>query len=400
MNKKTQRILVLILALVMLLSIVVPALSVMVGAITQKEIDAKKNQVGDIEEEIDRLEDELAAIKDDKEAAMEQKLLLDDKVSLLIRQIEEIEGIIAQYDTMIADKEYEIAELERLEAEQYELFCRQVRDMEERGTVSYLEVVFTSVSFTELLDSLMLIDEVMDYNNRVIEDLEVTRAHVTMAKTELETARAEQEQSRQDLQSKQAQLEVEAAAAQALLDEIKADEKQAQALLEQKEKDAKEMEALIKKMEKELAAQIAAAATGDGSFMWPTDSRYVTSTFGGRSSPGGIGSTNHKGLDIGRVYYSSKVYASKGGVVTVSQKIKSYGNYVVISHGDGTTTLYAHLSSRKVSVGEVVKQGQVIGITGNSGNSTGPHLHFEVWVNGVKKDPLKYLKGSYTLKGS
>lgn len=398
MKKQTQRVLVLILAVIMLLSVLVPALSVMVGAVTQKEIDAKKNQVGSIEDEIEKLESELSAIRGDKAEAMEQKLLLDKKVALLVQQIGEMEDVIAQYDTMIEEKSFEIAELERLEAEQYALFCQQVRDMEERGTVSYLEVVFTSSSVSELLDSLMLVEEVMHYNNRIIEDLTVTREHVSAAKQELELARSEQEGARQQLQAKQAELEVEAAAAQELLDQIKSDEKEAQKLLEQKEKDAREMEALIKKMEKELAAQIAAAATGDGSFLWPTESRYVTSTFGGRASPGGIGSTNHKGLDIGRVYYSSEVYASKGGVVTVSQNIKSYGNYVVISHGDGTTTLYAHLSSRKVSVGQVVKQGQVIGITGSSGNSTGPHLHFEIWVNGVKKDPLKYLTGSYTKK--
>ena len=399
MKKQTQRILVLLLAVIMLLSVVVPALSMMVGAaVTQKEIDSRKNQVGNIEDEIKKLEKELSAIRGDKAEAMEQKLLLDDKVSLLVQQVDEIEEVITQYDTMIEEKVFEISELERLEAEQYALFCQQVRDMEERGTVGYLEVVFTSSSVSELLDSLMLIEEVMHYNNRVIADLTTTREHMTAAKQELEVARAEQEAARQQLQLKQAQLEEEAAAAQELLNQIQSDEKEAQALLAQKEKDARETEALIKKMEKELASQIAAASTGDGSFLWPTDSRYVTSTFGGRASPGGIGSTNHKGLDIGRVYYSSKVYASKGGVVTVSQKIKSYGNYVVISHGDGTTTLYAHLSSRKVSVGQVVQQGDVIGITGNSGNSTGPHLHFEIWVNGVKVDPLKYLTGSYTLK--
>ena len=143
-----------------------------------------------------------------------------------------------------------------------------------------------------------------------------------------------------------------------------------------------------------------------GSFRWPTSGR-ISSYFGGRKSPGGIGSTNHKGTDIGRVGYTSSVYAAKAGTVIISQKSSSYGNYIVISHGSGNTTLYAHLSSRKVSVGDVVQQGQVIGITGSTGHSTGPHLHFEITENGVRINPLNhgaeprkgYLTG-YTLSGS
>ena len=134
---------------------------------------------------------------------------------------------------------------------------------------------------------------------------------------------------------------------------------------------------------------------------------YITSTVGGRASPGGIGSTNHKGTDIGRVGYTSPIYASKSGTVIVSQYSSSYGNYVVISHGSGNTTLYAHMSSRKVEVGQYVNQGDVIGITGSTGNSTGPHLHFEVTENGVRVNPLNdgaepkmgYLTG-YTLSSS
>ena len=140
-----------------------------------------------------------------------------------------------------------------------------------------------------------------------------------------------------------------------------------------------------------------------GTFRWPVSGR-VTSYFGGRRSPGGIGSTNHKGTDIGRVGYTSPIYAAKSGTVIVSQYSSSYGNYVVISHGSGNTTLYGHMSSRKVEAGQYVNQGDVIGITGSTGHSTGPHLHFEITENGVRINPLNdgaeprkgYLTG-YTL---
>ena len=149
---------------------------------------------------------------------------------------------------------------------------------------------------------------------------------------------------------------------------------------------------LSKKLAEEQAAKGQASNTALGGYIWPVNSRRITSTFGGRASPGGIGSTNHKGLDIGGVGYNSQVFAAKAGTVIVSQYSRGYGNYVVVSHGSGNTTLYAHMSSRKVSVGQYVKQGAVLGITGSTGNSTGPHLHFEITENGVRINPQKYLK--------
>ena len=132
---------------------------------------------------------------------------------------------------------------------------------------------------------------------------------------------------------------------------------------------------------------------GLGGYIWPVSSRRVTSTFGGRASPGGIGSTNHKGVDIGGVGYGTPVHAAKGGTVIISQYSSSYGNFVVVSHGSGNTTLYAHMSTRLVEPGDAVAQGDILGLTGSTGHSTGPHLHFEITENGTRINPLVYLSG-------
>ena len=128
---------------------------------------------------------------------------------------------------------------------------------------------------------------------------------------------------------------------------------------------------------------------GAGGYMWPEKaSKKITSPFGKRSSPGGIGSTNHKGVDIGGVGYTTQVLASKAGTVIVSQYSNSYGNYVVIDHGGGVATLYAHMSKMAVSKGQKVSQGDIIGYVGSTGYSTGPHLHFEIIKNGQYTNPI------------
>ena len=126
-----------------------------------------------------------------------------------------------------------------------------------------------------------------------------------------------------------------------------------------------------------------------GSFSWPTSGR-ITSTFGGRASPGGIGSTNHKGIDIAGSY-GIPVYASDGGTVSYAGWMGGYGYLVEIDHGNGYVTRYGHNSSLTVSVGEHVYKGQQIARVGSTGNSTGNHCHFEIRYNGVARNPLNYL---------
>nr|WP_326184662.1 M23 family metallopeptidase [uncultured Oscillibacter sp.] len=126
-----------------------------------------------------------------------------------------------------------------------------------------------------------------------------------------------------------------------------------------------------------------------GTFRWPTTGR-ITSRFGNRSSPGGIGSTNHKGIDIANSY-GTPIYAADGGTVVYAGWMSGYGYLVQIDHGGGRVTYYGHNSSLTVSVGQHVYKGQQIARMGSTGNSTGNHCHFEVRVNGVAKNPLNYL---------
>ena len=130
--------------------------------------------------------------------------------------------------------------------------------------------------------------------------------------------------------------------------------------------------------------------SGSGRLSNPCPSAYISSEFGGRTSPGGIGSTNHKGRDYA-AGTGSAIYASASGTVTTVSYNVARGNYVVINHGNGLSTLYQHCSAIYVSAGQSVSAGQNIAAVGTTGYSTGPHLHFEVWVNGTPVDPRLYL---------
>ena len=156
------------------------------------------------------------------------------------------------------------------------------------------------------------------------------------------------------------------------------------------------MDAQIKAKEREYAAQIVNVPSESG-FLWPLAANLNTlsSLYGGRKDPINGRSSNHTGIDIPAAR-GTPIYAAKSGVVTTSVygsgSYWSYGNFVLISHKDGTSTLYAHMSSRNVKEGQTVRQGDVVGYVGTTGRSTGNHLHFEVRVNGKRTDPLNYFK--------
>ena len=374
-NKRYVRICAALLCAVLCLSVnVAPA---MAAKVTQADIDALKGNAASLDKKQKEIQSKLNSLKNDKAAAVQKKTLLDDQIANTNAKISNTEAQISDYNALISQAETELADAQQREEAQYELFCKRVREMEERGTISYWSVLFKANSFSDLLGSLDFINEVMDYDRRVIQDLQTLQAEIAEKKAGLEANKAA----------------LEAAKAELL-----------EAVERRIEQQVKQMQ---KKLEEQMAAEGKKYNTNPGGYIWPVDSRYITSTVGGRSSPGGVGSTNHKGTDIGRVGYTSPVYAAKAGTVIIAQRSSSYGNYVVISHGVGNTTLYAHMSSNKVSVGTYVKQGQTIGITGSTGHSTGPHLHFEVVENNVRINPLShgaapkkgYLTG-YTLSGT
>ena len=381
------------------------------AAVTWADVNELKDEANSLDAEKKELEAQLDALADDKSQAVARKELLDQQIANTEAQIANVQAQIDEYAALITQTEQELTEAEEQEAAQYELFCDRVREMEKQGEVSYWAVLFRATSFTDLLGRLDAVNEVMQYDQGVINDLKALQAGSEEKKATLETSKTESEAARSELESKKSELNTQRNEANAVIQELTANENETEAVLADLEAEQDALWAEAQRLSDQLVAEQAAngqsTESNPGGYIWPVDSRYITSTVGGRASPGGIGSTNHKGTDIGRVGYTSPIYASKSGTVIVSQYSSSYGNYVVISHGSGNTTLYAHMSSRKVSVGEYVNQGDVIGITGSTGNSTGPHLHFEVTENGVRVNPLNdgaepkmgYLTG-YTLSKS
>ena len=387
-----------ILAITMLGSIIVTIVtSLSADAVTEAEIEALKAAAEQLAEEKAAVGDALYTLRNEKEAIVERKVMLDENIALTIKEIENLDLQILLYEEEIAEKvsQYELAVSE--EERQMELFRRRIRAMEEDGDISYLETIFEADSFADLLSVMDSVTDIMDYDEWVVEQLDSAQEATWGAKVELEAAKADAEAAKVVQQEKQAQLEAERAEADALMTEImdnmEARQTEYNALEAQEDEAAAEIDRLVEELEEErrrLAAQQGAHVAATGSYIWPSASSvYVTSQFGSRLHPVYGYYRMHYGVDIG-ASYGTNILAADGGYVTTSTYGSGYGNYVMIDHGDGRYTLYAHMTTRYVNEGDVVLQGDVIGIVGSTGVSTGPHIHFEVYEGGERVDPLQY----------
>lgn len=395
--KSAKRILCAFLAVLTLLTLAVagtvrPAYAAKTAAELEEEqrkaaqIAALEQKKKEQQEKLKDLEKQIAEAKAKKEDVMVTKKLLDQRNQLLLEQIDDTQN-------QIDDAAAQIARYELLEQEQYELFCQQVRSEEERGSLSYLSVLFKATSMADLLNRMEFVNEVAEYNKTLIAAMKETRENIKAEKTEMEAKEAQLGEQQNELQGKLDETTK-------LMNEYAADQKALERMHAAEEKAADEIDAQIAR----LIADSDVVPGSEG-FIWPVStSKMISSPIGSRVAPGGFGSTNHKGVDICNVGYTSSVYATKSGRVLLTNSSGwggGYGNYVVIDHGGGLTTLYAHMSVVKVSPGDTVSQGTVIGVTGNTGASTGPHLHYEVRtttiVNGksvtVYQNPLNYLPG-------
>ena len=435
MKNTLRRALVVLLALAMLFTVLLPAVSIFAHAstVTKEDIKALEDELAGISDRKKDVQARLASIREDKAKAKEaldlvteQVLLTEQQISAtqdLIAatqsqiaatqaQIDESQALLDQYDADIAQKEADIAELEQQEQQQLEEYYAQVRWME-HGSISYLSILFQASSFSELLDYITIIRDLIAYNDRIVTQLRDTQTELAAARDELQTARdaqaqiqaqleeqkaqleeqqAQQEAQKAQLEAQKAQLEKDKAEAAALMEQIAASESEAAAEARQLAAAEAEVQRALKNAEQKYAEQLAAlnGNVNSGDWYWPLNGKYgISSLFGGRYLFGRWES--HTGTDIPAAG-GTPIHAAKDGIVSYvsPNKNTSYGWYCMISHGNGYTTLYAHQCQRPiVSEGQRVSKGQVIGYVGTTGNSTGNHLHFELRVNGVRNDVLR-----------
>jgi murein DD-endopeptidase MepM/ murein hydrolase activator NlpD len=281
--------------------------------------------------------------------------------------------------------------------------------MEENGIITYLEIIFASTSFADMLARIDFVADIMRADENAYNNLIIARNQTNAAKQALEETKEELDAEKEYLEEKEAELYEQLEEAQAIIfrmeqdlesnrqlrDQVRADEDKVQREINAKvaelarQEEAERQRRLREQQRRNQQTSGGSTVTGSGQMMWPV-SGPITSGFGVRRHPVFGDLRQHSGMDIGAPH-GTRVVAADSGTVIESTYNSSYGNYVVISHGDGITTLYAHLSSRSVSSGTSVSKGQQIGLVGSTGISTGPHLHFEVSVNGSRVNPRSFL---------
>lgn len=431
MKKTGIRVMVLLLAVVMLLSVLMPAMTTLAGAaVTQQDIDNYKSSLQDVQGQRSKLQKKLDALQDDKEATQEKLALLQEQILLTEQQIGESQKLLDSYDQQIEDKKAEITELEEQEDQQYDEFYTQTRWMEENGGASFISIIFQASSFSELLDYMMLVTDIMNYNDKIITQLEQTQADLAQARDDLQSARDEQAAAQSQLETAQADLNSQKKEADEYYQQLLKDEESYNSEVAQLQSEEEDIRADLadaqEKYDKQLeeakkpkptptpAPPSTGGSTGGGSstggggnsgggssnpvvdpsgnWYWPLPGYYyISSVFGGRYHPiTGVWET-HTGTDV-PAPGGTPIQCAKDGVVTTvvpESAGSSYGNYCIVYHGNGYATLYAHMQSTpSVSVGESVSAGQVIGYVGTTGSSTGNHLHFELRINGQRASAL------------
>lgn len=413
MKKKAISIVCIVLAFLMMVTLVVSVVGSLgaLAADEQDQIDALEQQKVELQSQQASIQTNINDLMAQQADVIEQKAAMDEKNELARQEIELINEQIDVYTDLIEQKARELEKAEAAEQAQYDLYCKRVRAMEEEGSYTYLDILFQCRSLSDVLSAIDMIGEIMDADKRLFEEYKTARENTEKVKAEHEGTLQQLGEKQETLEAEKAELEAQIAAAVEVINQLENDIEAAKA--EYAKAAAAEaaaqasINAIIAQMqaEEEAARQEAAennqqytgtGSTATGTYIWPCpSSTYVTSAFGMREHPLFGDERPHSGIDIAGSA-GSEVLAADSGTVAVATYSSSYGNYVTIYHSNGDYTLYAHMSSLAVTAGQNVTQGDVIGYVGSTGWANGPHLHFEIRVNGSTVDPLSYFS-NYTL---
>lgn len=410
-----------VLAFVMAASLFVGFIPTTASAkVTQSEIDDLKSQKAALSEQSASYEATINSLKNKKNAQVELKTALDSKLALTNQQIMNLEEQIKLHDALIERKTQEVDEAQKTADEQLEKYKKRVRAMEESGRYNYFEVLFGANSIGEFLSLIDDIGDIMQSDKELEESYKQSVTDLKTVKAEYEEAQAELKQNKVECAQLKDQLQIDITQAASVITSLQSEINDNASVLSELDSQESALQSQIQSKVKQLNEQKKAeeeanrnnnnnggnnnggSTIGTGNLVWPSYCTYITSRQGPRVHPITGEYKNHGGTDIGASYGSAIYAADSGKVVSSSDGWNGgWGNYVMIDHGNGMQTLYAHMSSRAVSVGQTVKRGQTIGYVGSTGMSTGPHLHFEMYVNGARIDPqTKYPGMSFTYSAS
>lgn len=354
-------------------------------------------------EDADELQDKLSSLEDEKAAVKEKiaeltkqaddveatRAALQSEIDLTKEEITTVEAYIERLQGQIDVKTTELAAAEQALEEKEEDFALTVRTTYEQGDNSYLQVLLNSTSFSDLLSRMEIITAIMNDNKRTVEEYTAAKEDIEQKREELQQTQDSQKEYQKNLSYKVDELAASEAEQAALAESIQAYKAESEAEYDRISNEMQDVSNQIAALSAQAAAN-GSVPMGDGTLIWPTPSCTTNSSaYGWRIHP--IYGTRkfHAGEDI-PASYGAEILAAASGTVITAGWVSGYGNYTVIDHGGGMMTAYGHQSTIAVSVGQTVTQGQVIGYVGSTGNSTGPHLHFEVYINGATVDPKSF----------
>lgn len=347
---------------------------------------ASAASLSQIQKNIKSKQQELNKSKAQEKSLADQVINLDQQISQKEDNIAELESAISEAEAHLVVLETELKAAEEKVDEQNKNLNARLRNMYKNGTVGFIDVLMDSGSFSEFLNNLSLVEKVYTSDKDVLaelqkiyDEIDAKKKEIESAKQELASAKATAEEEKESLQADKSSVEKKKAA-------IAADSAETQKELERLEADARALTSTINK-----GSSSGTKYTG-GVMVWPAPQyTRISSEFGGRTHPVSGKYKYHSGMDLAAPGGSPILAAASGKVIIAGNTGNGYGNYVVIDHGGGITTLYGHCSKLLVKKGQSVSRGQQIAKVGSTGLSTGNHLHFEVRVKGACVNPKKYI---------
>jgi murein DD-endopeptidase MepM/ murein hydrolase activator NlpD len=379
-----------------LLSAVIPSAQ---GAPSQREIDRLRTSLNGLKADKARVRGEINTIKTLTSDVYKKKELYDQQISIIEGEIDTSSELVAAISLAMAEEYIELEEAKAREAELSAQYIRRVRYMEAMGDISYMSVLLQAESLTDLLTRYTTMRDIMASDKKLVAELIDVRENIEETVAKLASDRREQYERARELDDSYAELEELTEELYVMMSQYMADMSKLAAeertLADAEEKMAKELaeqEAALKRFREDQQRRNNPFVGGE--YGWPLPGYYtIGSPFGTRIHPIYKVPRHHNGIDIAAPR-GVPIVASNAGVIATRTYASGYGNYIIIDHGGGHASLYAHMSAfASKGVGATVEKGETIGYVGTTGLSTGNHLHFEIIINGSRVNPENYLRG-------